>query len=95
MIEFLKIATLLVTIVSFVLMCLLFTKLRETKVFRFVVGEFAIVTAIAYGFQTALGIGWFSPFELVAWFAIGSVQFARATFGMTEYMQIFLARPSK
>ena len=84
MIEFLKVAASLMAIISCVLVLLSFTKLGKMKVFHFVVGEFAIVTAIAYGFLTALGIGWFAPFGLALWFTTGSVKFAHAAFLATE-----------
>lgn len=84
MIEFLKVVAPLMATVSFILICLCFTKLGKMKIFNFVVGEFMIVAAIAYGSLAALEIGWFPPFGLAMWFIAGSIMFACATFRATE-----------
>ncbi|MEK9180384.1 MAG: hypothetical protein AAB897_03155 [Patescibacteria group bacterium] len=84
MLELVKVAAPLLAIVSFVLICLGFTKLGKMKVFRFTLGEIALVTAIAYAFQTALAVSAFAPFGIAIWFAISSMNFAQATWLATE-----------
>lgn len=64
-------------LVSFVLILVGFTDLGQMTTFRFVLGEVAAVTAIAYSFQTARGVR-FAPFGIAVWFAIASMNFAQA-----------------
>lgn len=78
------IAAPLMAIVSVVLIFLSFTELGKMKILPFVIGEFAIVTAIAYTFLTALGIGWAAPYGMALWFITGSIWFANAAFRATE-----------
>ena len=84
MLEFMKLATTPLTVVNFVLLCLNLTKLGKMKVFCFTSGEIALVTAIAYTFQTALAVSAFAPFGIAIWFAISSMNFAQATWLATE-----------
>lgn len=84
MLELVKVAAPMLAIVSFVLICVGFTSLGEKRVFRFTLGEIALVTAIAYAFQTALAVSLFAPFGMVIWFAIGSMNFAQATWLAAE-----------
>ena len=84
MLEFVKVATPILVIVSFVLICLCFTKLGKMKVFRFMLGEIALVTAIAYAFQTALAVSAFAPVGIAIFFATSSMSFAQATWWATE-----------
>ena len=84
MLELVKVAAPLLAIVSFVLICLGFTKLGKMKVFRFTLGEIALVTAIAYAFQTALAVSAFAPFGIAVWFAVSSINFAQATWLANE-----------
>ena len=79
MLEFVKVAAPLLVIVGLVLICLGFTKLGERKVFRFTLGGIALVTAIAYAFQTAFAVSAFAPFGIAIWFLIGSANFVQAT----------------
>jgi hypothetical protein len=68
----------MLALVSFVLILVSFTDLGQMKTFRFVLGEVAAVTAIAYSFQTARGVSKFAPFGIAIWFAIASMNFAQA-----------------
>jgi len=84
MLEFVKVAAPLLAIVSFVLICLGFTKLGKMKVFRFSLGEIALVTAVAYAFQTAFAVSAFAPYGIAIWFFVGSFNFAQATWLANE-----------
>ena len=57
----------------------------QAKTFRYVLGEVAMVTAIAYSFQTAREMSKFAPFGTVIWFAVASVTFAYAVFWPVEW----------
>ncbi|MBI4021931.1 MAG: hypothetical protein HY372_01095 [Candidatus Andersenbacteria bacterium] len=85
MIEFLKVAAPVMTLVSMVLMLAgLIPSLHRSKVYHFLCGESSFVTAIAYGGLAVLGASSFAPFVLGLWFITGSVKFAHATFIATE-----------
>ena len=68
----------LLALVSFVLVLVGLTDLGQVKTFRFVLGEVAVVTAIAYSFQMARGVNKFAPFGIAIWFAVASINFAQA-----------------
>ena len=68
----------ILALVSFVLILVGLTDLGQVKTFRFVLGEMAVVTAIAYSFQTARGVSKFAPFGIAIWFSIASMNFAQA-----------------
>ena len=68
----------LLGLVSLVLMLFGLTDLGQGKTFQFVLGELAVVTAIAYSFQTARGVSKFAPFGIAIWFGIASIKFAQA-----------------
>ena len=68
----------LLALVSFVLVLVGLTDLGQVKTFRFVLGEVAVATAIAYSFQTARGVNKFAPFGIAIWFAVASINFAQA-----------------
>jgi len=84
MLEFVIIAAPLLSVASVTLVFLGFTKLGKTKVFCFALGEVAFLTAIAYAFQTALGVSVFAPFSLVTWFLVGFFSFAHGIWLATE-----------
>ena len=65
-------------LVGFVLILVGFTDLGQMKTFRFVLGQVAAVTAIAYSFQAARRVTKFSPFGIAIWFTIASMNFAQA-----------------
>jgi hypothetical protein len=73
-----KTVALLLVLVNLVLALVAFTDLGQVKTFRFVLGEAAMVTAIAYSFQEARGVNKFSPFVIASWFAVASINFAQA-----------------
>ena len=79
MTQFLQIAAPLMAIVSMVLVLTgLVPSLRQSKAFNFLCGEFAFVTAVAYGALAVLGVSWFAPFGVAAWFFTGSLKFAHS-----------------
>jgi len=84
MLEFVKVAAPVLAMVSFVLIYLGFTKLGKMKVYRFTLGEIALVTAVAYAFQTAFAVSSFAPYGIAIWFFIGSLNFAQATWLATH-----------
>ncbi|MBI2577340.1 MAG: hypothetical protein HYV77_00670 [Candidatus Wildermuthbacteria bacterium] len=84
MLELVKVAATPLSVVSSALILLSFTKLGKMKVFRFMLGEIALMTAIAYTFKTALGVSAFAPFGMAIWFAFSSINFAYATWCITE-----------
>lgn len=71
-------------LVGFILILVGFTDLGQVKTFRFVLGEVATVTAIAYSFQAARGVSKFAPFGIAIWFAIASMNFAQAAWLMAQ-----------
>ena len=77
MLETMKVVAPLLAVVSFILVILCFTKLSRLKIFNFVAGEFAMTTAIAYTFLTALEAA--HPWLLCTWFITASIKFATAT----------------
>jgi hypothetical protein len=84
MLELVKVAAPLLAIVSSVLILFGSTKLGKMKVFRFTLGVIALVTAIAWAFQTALAVSAFTLSGTVIWFAISLVNFAQATWLATD-----------
>lgn len=76
--DVIKIVAPVLTLVGFVLVLVGLTDLGQVKTFRFVLGEVAAVTAIAYSFQAARGVNKFAPFGIAIWFAIASINFAQA-----------------
>ena len=84
MLELVKVAAPVLAMVSFILICVGFTKLGKMKVFRFTLGEIALITAFDYAFQTAFAVSSFAPFGMAIWFAIASMNFAQATWLTTE-----------
>ena len=86
MVEFLKVATPLMAIVS---MCLvlagLVPSLRRSKAFNFLCGESSFVTAMAYG-SLAGSAESVSFYNLMAvlWFIAATIKFAHATFVAAE-----------
>lgn len=76
--DVIKIVAPVLVLVGFALILVGFTDLGQMKTFRFVLGEVAAVTAIAYSFQAARGVNKFAPFGIAIWFAIASMNFAQA-----------------
>ena len=76
--DVIKIVAPMLALVGFVLILVGLTDLGQVKTFRFVLGEVAAVTAIAYSFQAARGVSKFAPFGIAIWFAIASINFAQA-----------------
>jgi hypothetical protein len=85
MTEFLRVAAPVMGFVCLVLTCLcVTTKLGKMKVFQFVIGEFATLTAIAYGYLMGSRSNWFYPVLAGIWFVVASLKFWRAAFSATE-----------
>ncbi len=74
----LEFVTLVLVFVSFGLVCLSLTRLGKMKVFCLTLGGIALVTAIAYAFQTVLAVSAFAPFGIAIWFVISLMNFAKA-----------------
>ncbi len=66
------------SIASLALMLACFTDLGQMKIFRFIAGEAAVVTAIAYCFQATRKLGKSTLFLVALWFVIASFHFAQA-----------------
>jgi len=84
MLEFVKIAVPLLIVAYFVLVLLIFTRIGNKKMFRFVLGEIAILAAIACAFQTASASNLLPLSVVVLLFCAGSVNFAHAIWFSTE-----------
>lgn len=84
MLEFVEAVTPLLAVLSFVLVCLGTTRIGNKKIFRFVLGEVAILVAIACAFQTASAANPLSPSSIILWFCVGSANFADAIWFSTE-----------
>lgn len=78
MTQFLPIATLLMSFVSFLFMLLVtfVSPLGQSKSFYFLCGESAFITAIIFGALSVHKVHRFNPFETILWFIVGSIMFA-------------------
>lgn len=69
----------MLSLVSFILIILVaLTDLGKIDIFRFVVGEMVMLTAIAFSFQAARQKGKLAPLLAVIWFSAVSINFAQA-----------------
>ena len=77
--ESIKTVVSLLAIVSCILiLCVLWTKFGRMKGFKFLTGEFCMITAIACGFQGVLYPSGFTFTMMVFWFLSSSIIFAVA-----------------
>ncbi|MBI2035858.1 MAG: hypothetical protein HYT12_04255 [Candidatus Liptonbacteria bacterium] len=78
-IDVIKLVAMLLTLVGCALILVGLTDLAQCKMFRFVLGEMAMVTAIAYSFQMAREASKFAAFGIAIFFIVASMNFAQAT----------------
>ena len=69
-------------LLSFGILFGIFTELATVKLYRFLLGEAAFITAISYSFRMARGKGYFYNFGTFFWFLVASFNFGAAFWAM-------------
>ena len=83
MIEVTRVGTLVLVAISSLLIYGTLQK-EGTKKYRFILGEFSVLTAIAYAFSTAYELHPFSPFGVIIWLLVATANFKQAIWNCKE-----------